>query len=149
MNRIVVAMFLIAFGYASAVMVATLVAEGLMLVFGTVIGDPSWLPENPGFGSFAQIVIAGGMFTAFWGFPGFALAITLAALSRWRGRLVFTALGGGNAAFSLALFGIFAGTPSLPLESGFSLPCLAGGLAGGFVYWSVAGRFIPRREAMA
>jgi len=118
--------------------VAACLAAGAILVLALIGGPDGWREQvhhdNDGlfviFGGLAGLVVA-----AFVAVPAF-IVILLAELFRWRSIFLYLAAGG--------LIGLSAGV--LPVETvdpqmrTENAMLAAAGVAGGFVYWLVAGR---------
>jgi hypothetical protein len=97
-----------------------------------------------------HLMLLGGFAVTFaTAFPGFLIALILAAVFQWRAWLPFSIAGGFNALLSLLIFkaGIDHSI-SLPPAS-FLIPCCLGGVVGGFAYWAVARRFLAKMRDRA
>lgn len=138
-----------AVGYVIAVLVAVFVTEVVMFA-------PSVLPDDGRWGSIyanlndLSLYVFGGLFvTAIYAFPGFVIAMVLAALKAWHGWYAFATAGTLNGVLALMLFTSFSsgGLNDFPLP--FLLCCMAGGAAGGSAYWFTIGRFLWHRRRIA
>lgn len=141
--RFVVAMA----GYAAAVIVAVVISVGLFALLANLF-DPGG--NEPFLNSPDDLVLPieyGLIVTAVFAFPGFVIALVLSIVRQWKRWWFFAVAGAANAIFSLAIFGAYGNGSIMPI--GLILPCLPGGLAGGYVYWLVAGRFLARHRAAA
>lgn len=139
-------------GYVLAVIVSVLIAALLMIL-------PTALPDDGTWGSFyrsiqdAPLIIVYGLYlTAIFAFPGFVMTLVLAVLLRWRRWIPFTIMGGLDAIFALGLMGAYSNAGITDIPGGLLLPCVPGGLAGGFAYGVTSGRLLARarnRESLA
>ena len=133
-------------GYVAAVIAAVAVTLFLILL-------PTALPDNGAWGSFyaytrdLPVVVYGGLVITFVAaFPGFLVTLGLAALAKWQTWLPFTIAGGADALLSHSLVDIQMGSFMPPSYIAASVP---GGLAGGFIYWAFAGRFLASHRELA
>jgi hypothetical protein len=130
--RVVFYLLLAGLGYVAAVVAATAISILVMAV-----QSPSEFPLR----DMPELLIGGAFITAIYAFPGFVVAVFLAARLGWRSALTFALAGLANTLFALLLFGVHA-RGGVAMIGQLLLPCLPGGIAGGLAYWFVAGRFV-------
>lgn len=138
-------------GYLAAVLIAATVTVFVMLA-------PSALPDNGAWGSIyansrqlVDIYSMGLAITFPTALPGFLLTLFVARRAGWVGWLPYACAGALDAILALAIFDLGLQMldplppriPLLGMPLKILLPCLPGGLAGGFAYWAVASRSLP------
>ncbi|MEP9387306.1 hypothetical protein [Mesorhizobium sp. KR9-304] len=133
----------VAGGYLAAVFVATLVVIAITLSFASLFAGNDPEPFGNRAMEFAGFVLAGMVITFATALPGFLVVVWLSLSLRWNRWWRFALAGGIDAVVAIGLFNIFSGGASL-VPVGLVLPTLPGGLAGGAIYWLVAGRFVDR-----
>jgi len=146
--RLILAPFLILFGYGVAVAVATAVTLALLLGIALMFdADGGGMAE---FWRDLPTMYSGGfMMTFIYALPGFLLVLVLAWRLGWSRWSNFAVAGSADAVVALLLAGLHGGGMSGMLAPGMVLSCILGGFAGGACYWSSAGRFLhfPRIAA--
>jgi hypothetical protein len=131
-----------ALGYGAAVLVATFVTIGLIVV-------ASAAPDNGRFGSFYKVlsnvapaVPVGLIITSVTAFPGWLSSVALAARRSILTRRYFVISGGLTAVLAHLLYsGLSGGYTNFVFTGdlgGILLWSVIGGLCGGFAYWRVA-----------
>ena len=130
-------------GYLAAVFVATLVTIAITLSFAGLFAGNNPEPFGDRVTEFVGFVLAGMTITFLAALPGFLVVVWLSLSRRWSQCWRFTLAGGADAIVAITLFNIVSGGGSI-IPVGLMLRTLPGGLAGGAVYWLVAGRFVDR-----
>ncbi|MCO5145750.1 MAG: hypothetical protein M9895_06165 [Aquamicrobium sp.] len=146
-GRRIATILIVGFGYLVAVCAAVVVTVALIF-------SPFALPDDGANGSLFSLlgdlpfILAVGFFwTVSCALPGFIVAILLGESERWEHWWAYAVAGLANAVPSLAIFGVFVGSPfEMPSMVMASFP---GGFAGGAAYWLSAGRLVARRRAVA
>jgi hypothetical protein len=144
--RVATAGAVVGAGYVAAVFVASLVVLAITLFFASLFAgnDPELFGNRVT--EFAGLVLVGMIITFLAALPGFVVAVWLSLTRHWTRWWRFALAGGIDSIVAITLFNtFFGGGPVMPI--GLVLPTLPGGLAGGLVYWLVAGRFMRRRAA--
>jgi hypothetical protein len=131
-------------GYVAAVFVASLAAIAITFSFASLFAGYDPEPFGNRVTEFAGFVLAGMAITFAAALPGFLVVVWLSWTRRWDQWWRFTLAGGTDAIVASMLFNIFFGGGSV-MPTGLMLPTVPGDLAGGLVYWLVAGRFTARR----
>jgi hypothetical protein len=131
-------------GYLAAVFVATLVVIAITFSFASLFADNNSEPFGDRVTEFAGFVLAGMVITFLAALPGFLVVVWLSLSRRWSQWWRFTLAGGADAVVAITLFNIVSSGGGSIIPVGLILPTLPGGLAGGAVYWLVAGRFVDR-----
>ena len=146
-GRRIATLLIVGFGYLVAVCVAVVVTVALIFA-------PSALPDDGANGALFSLlgdlpfILAVGFFWTFsCALPGFVVAVLWGESERWEHWWAYAVAGLANAASSLAIFGVFVGSP-------FEMPSMvaasfAGGFAGGAADGFSAGRLVARRRAVA
>ncbi|MGD9476603.1 hypothetical protein [Shinella sp. G-2] len=116
-------------GYLLAVVTASLVVNALFAGLST--GSDEYLPS---------FLIIGCVYTFVCALPGFIATVLAARYLGFQNPVFFILAGGLDSILSLALFDGFVASERLLLTDSFAFIAVAGGLAGGFVYWLAAHR---------
>ena len=119
----------VAGGYVVAVVLACLV---VLLLLSMRAGAG---PDSSIFGAF----FVGCAFTFGYGMPGFIATVLISRYFNLQRQVFFIVAGGLDGVLSLAIFDLSM------LRGDLILMVVAGGLAGGFIYWLIAHR--PRQAA--
>ncbi|WP_144378653.1 hypothetical protein [Mesorhizobium amorphae] len=129
-------------GYLAAVVGATAVTVAALFVAGFAAegADMSSLLKN--LRQLPDTLLIGMIITVQSALPGFLIALSVAAILRWVKPLSYTLAGGLNGAFSILVLNFFTGTRLFIMPPGLLIPCVIGGLAGGFVFHFVCIRRI-------
>jgi hypothetical protein len=136
--RLILAAFLVVFGYG----VAVAVASALALVSYLGIGQ---LPHGSGVGVAEfwrdlPVLYSGGFIVTFgFGLPGFILVLVLAWRLGWSRCLTFATAGAANAVLALFISNFQGGGMFVP---SLLVSCIPAGFVGGASYWASAGRFL-------
>ena len=124
-------------GYAAAVAVATTVTLMAM-------GAPTVFPDQGNWGSFysywrdlPRLYVFGLSITAIYALPGWLISAIYAEFRNERRKYWYAAAGVVTALLALTLAGM---AKELRTEPMMFFGSLAGGFAGGLIYWSLAGR---------
>lgn len=144
--RLILAPFLILFGYGVAVAIATAVALALFLALALLVDEGGTMTQ---FWHDLPMMFSGGFVMTFtYALPGFLMVLVLAWRLGWSRWSIFAAAGSADAILALLLSGIQGGGASGMLAPGMVLSCVPAGFAGGASYWASAGRFLhlPRGE---
>ncbi|CAM5429866.1 hypothetical protein MAUB1S_07276 [Mycolicibacterium aubagnense] len=121
---------------ATAVTVIALFAAGFVAEGADIPGLLKNLRQLP------ETFLVGLIITVQSALPGFLIAISAAAILRWVKPLSYTLAGGLNGVISILVLNFFTGTRLLLMPPGLLIPCVVGGLAGGFVFHLVCVRRI-------
>ena len=139
--RLILAPFLILFGYGVAVAVATAVTLALLLGIALMFDA-----DGGGMAQFWRdlpMMYSGGfMMTFMYALPGFLLVLVLAWRLGWSRWSHFAVAGAADAVAALLLASFHGGGMGGMLAPGMVLSCVSGGFAGGACYWISAGRFL-------
>jgi hypothetical protein len=141
--------FIIA-GYVFAVFVAAFVTLTVFFLVGLFKSTNGSNIAGALLTIFAALHL-GAAITAFYGFPGWLSFISFGLWKRVSAKSFYICAGGLNAIIAVSIFTFFdspfsarPGTnfrlPSFDDLAGMYGPCVIGGLAGGYVYWLIAGR---------
>jgi hypothetical protein len=140
--KIVKGLFWMALGYVLAVLVATFVTVGLIVVV-------SAFPDNGRFGSFYKVltgvapaVPVGLIITSITAFPGWLLSVALAAWRSISAKYYFVITGGLTAVLAHLIYsGLSGGYTNFVFTGDMGaifVWSVLGGLCGGWAYWRVA-----------
>lgn len=129
-------------GYLAAVVAATAVTVVALSVIGFVAEGTGMSGLLKNLRQIPETFVVGIIITAQSALPGFLVAISVAAILRWIKPLSYTLAGGLNGAFSILVLNFFTGTRLFIMPPGLLIPCIIGGLAGGFVFHFVCIRRI-------
>ncbi|RUU13154.1 hypothetical protein EOD23_05360 [Mesorhizobium sp. USDA-HM6] len=130
-------------GYVGAVLIAVTVSVSAMLAPSALPDDGAWGSLNANLRSLDLLYVAGLEITFITALPGFLLTLFFARAGGWTGWLTFACAGALNVVLALAVLNAALGT-GMPLR--ILLPCLPGGFAGGFAYWTVVRRSLPSNQ---
>ncbi|HEV2506607.1 MAG TPA: hypothetical protein VGV39_26270 [Mesorhizobium sp.] len=133
---------LVVLGYLAAVIGATAVTVIAMFVTGLVAEGANVAGLLKNLRQIPETLLIGMIITVQSALPGFLIAISVAAMLRWVKPLSYTLAGGLNGAFSILVLNFFTGTRLFVMPPGLLIPCVIGGLAGGFVFYFVGIRRI-------
>ncbi len=139
--RLILAPFLILFGYGVAVAVATTVTLAVLLALALMFdADGGGLAE---FWRDLPMMFSGGFTMTFiYALPGFLLVLVLAWRLGWSRWPIFAVAGSADAVVALLLASLHGGGIGGMLAPGMMLSCVFGGFAGGACYWTSAVRFL-------
>jgi hypothetical protein len=149
-HRMAVRFWLIVLGYAAAVLAATFVTLIVFFIIGSTNST-----AGQGVFVFVKSIFAavpfGAIMTAVYGFPGWLAAMCVGLWGRISARWFYIIAGGLNGIVAIIIFSLFDSPFSLNTNPVLRLPrfediiaiyvpCFVGGLAGGLMYWLIAGR---------
>lgn len=133
---------LLVLGYLAAVIGATAITLIIIFVTSFVADGADMSGVLKTLRQIPETFLIGMIITVQSALPGFLIAISAAAILRWVRSLSYALAGGLNGAFSIIVFNFFTGTSLFNIPPDLLIPCVIGGLAGGFVFHLVCIRRI-------
>jgi hypothetical protein len=135
----------IGFGYACAVVVATVVTVAVQYFRVIVIDGQGWGSFPAVLADLPFVLFVGGYVTFVMALPGFLAVMVLSFATGWRSWAFFALAGALDVFPACALYEAMSrpdySEPGVMLFSEFPLICLPGGFLGGLTFWLVMRRF--------